>query len=209
MTPRKSALLRIIGAALVALHASSANSEEQFLQNEKRTNGSGQVKPYQERRDTNRPNEMRSDIAVPTENVAEMHSFCTIATTSLNAEVIAQERVAIVEMETIVNKRISDLEDKILELKSLIAQREQIAASVTGAVVNIYSRMSGEAAAAQIAQMPVELAGAILQKLNPKSSSGILSNIESEKAAHILSAMTSPVARPLRGVDVRSSVDKR
>ena len=93
-----------------------------------------------------------------------------------------------------VDTKIQELRKRTAEYKKWYELRRTFADKATKTLVQIYSRMRPESAAAQLSVMNQMTAAALLIKLNTRISSAILNEIEPAKAA-ALSGIISAAAR--------------
>jgi flagellar motility protein MotE (MotC chaperone) len=120
---------------------------------------------------------------------SEIARYCTsLAPLAVEARIAYQTR-RLVELETQVKQRISDLEKQESDAREWVAKREALMKSASDDVVAIYAKMDAEPAAAQIAAMDDPVAAAILVKLVPKTASAVLDEMEAQKAAQLTSLM--------------------
>jgi flagellar motility protein MotE (MotC chaperone) len=120
---------------------------------------------------------------------SEIARYCgNLAPLAVEAR-IAYQTKRLLELETQVKQRISDLEKQESDAREWVAKREALMKSASDDVVAIYAKMDAEPAAAQIAAMDDPVAAAILVKLVPKAASAVLDEMEAQKAAQLTSLM--------------------
>jgi flagellar motility protein MotE (MotC chaperone) len=120
---------------------------------------------------------------------SEVARYCgNLAPLAVEAR-IAYQTKRLLELETQVKQRISDLEKQASEAQDWVTKREALMKSASDDVVTIYAKMAADAAAPQIAAMEDPVAVAILVKLAPKTAGAILGEMEAEKAAKLTSLM--------------------
>ena len=111
--------------------------------------------------------------------------FCAnIADAALDARVAWQQR-ELEATEAKLSQRIAELEAKRAEYEQWLKLREDFLKKAEDNVVEIYSRMSPDAAAQQIASMADDTAAAVLAKLRVRNASTILNEMEPARGAHI------------------------
>ena len=106
-----------------------------------------------------------------------------------SAAQIAQQTRNLESAKKEIDDRIALLAAKAELLKSWMKLREDFAAHATDSLVQIYSRMKPDLAAAQLAAMDEMTSAAIISKLSPKASSLILAEMEAAKAARLSSVI--------------------
>ncbi len=82
-----------------------------------------------------------------------------------------------------------------MEFQEWLKRRDEFIAKAEGNLVKLYSKIKPDAAAPQLAAMDEEAAAALLLKLSAKTSSAILDQMETAKAARLVSVMIG-AARP-------------
>ena len=125
----------------------------------------------------------------------EVQRFCTnIADEARDRRYMLQSQ----QLETLkgeVEKRIAALEEKRREYEDWLARREAFLAKTEENLVQIYSSMRPDAAAERLAEVRIDLAAAILVKLEPRTA-GIILNEMNSKAAAALTGIMASAARP-------------
>jgi flagellar motility protein MotE (MotC chaperone) len=121
----------------------------------------------------------------------EIARYCGNLAPSAAEARIAYQTKRLLELEAQVKQRISDLEKRESDAHEWVTKRETLMKSASDDVVAIYAKMAADAAATQIAAMEYPVAVAILIKLAPKTASGILGEMEPEKAATLTSLMAA------------------
>ncbi|MCP4559586.1 MAG: hypothetical protein GY873_28570 [Bosea sp.] len=99
-------------------------------------------------------------------------------------------------LETKLADTLAKLEEKKIELKQLVDQREAETKLADGRMVEIFARMRPEAAALQLAAMDQGVAAALLGKLAPRNASAVLNEMEVARAAQLAEAMNGARPRP-------------
>jgi flagellar motility protein MotE (MotC chaperone) len=102
----------------------------------------------------------------------------------------------LLELEQRVRQRLSELEAKKSELESMLEKHDALVRKADQSLVDVYSRIRPEAAAAQMANLEEEQAASLLMQLRPKFSSAILNEMEPAHAAAVIkriNALASPV----------------
>jgi flagellar motility protein MotE (MotC chaperone) len=112
-------------------------------------------------------------------------SYCASIMDATSAAQIAQQTRGLTKVQKEIDDKIALLDAKAGVLKNWMKQRDDFAQRATDSLVQIYSRMKPDAAAAQLAYMDEMTSAAILSKLNPKISSPIMAEMEVAKAARM------------------------
>lgn len=128
-----------------------------------------------------------------TETLNDSQVFCNnIRDAAVDAHARWQA-AEIQRMEDALRKRTAELEARQKDLQVWLVKREAIVKKAEEGVVAIYGRMRADAAAVQIAAMDDDMAISILAKLNPRTSSAILNEMEPARAAHLTSSVSGPI----------------
>ncbi|MBX2806653.1 MAG: MotE family protein [Hyphomicrobiales bacterium] len=86
-----------------------------------------------------------------------------------------------------IDERIQKLEERIAVHQRWLDRREEFLTTTTAGLVEVYAKMRPDAAAAQLSEIDEIAAAAILTKLSPRNSSTILNEIDTRKAARLVS----------------------
>ncbi|HWK15197.1 MAG TPA: MotE family protein [Rhizobiaceae bacterium] len=127
------------------------------------------------------------------QSASEIEMFCG------NIVDAARERRYLIqkeELETLekdINERIVMLETRRKEYEDWLARRNAFLERAEGNLVDIYSRMRPDAAAAQLKELRTELAAGILMKLDAKKASIILNEMDIKAAANLTTMMARVV----------------
>ncbi len=140
-----------------------------------------------------KPDAKESDLPVPTPSSAPELSpaqqYCSNVLEATSAAQIAQQTRNLESAKKEIDDRIALMAAKAELLKSWMKLREDFAAHATDSLVQIYSRMKPDLAAAQLAAMDEMTSAAIISKLSPKVSSPIMAEMEAAKAARLSSVI--------------------
>lgn len=120
---------------------------------------------------------------------ASVKGYCDNLAASLGDAEKAAQIATLAELEAQLKQRAVELADRQSELRAVIKQRDEAAARADAALVDIYTKMKPEAAAAQMASMEDALAAALLGKLSTRAASAILGEIPPARAARLAEAM--------------------
>ena len=119
------------------------------------------------------------------EKSEDIERFCTLSVAAFKARGAAAESERLTSLGTEVDRRITELEAKIFEFKSLMKQRAEWSERATEDMAKVYSKMSTESAAAQISRFNYDQAAEILRKIEPGIASSILGSMDNEIASRI------------------------
>lgn len=111
--------------------------------------------------------------------------YCSSIMDTATAAQIAQQTRNLEAAQKQLDDRIAVLTEKAEVLKSWIKLREEFSARATDYLVQMYTKMKPDAAAAQIAAMDEMIAAAVMSKLTPKVSGLIMTEMSAEKAARL------------------------
>ncbi len=122
-------------------------------------------------------------------------SYCeNIADPALDARFLHQ-KAELARLEDELAKKTGLLEARKAEFQEWLKRRDEFISKAEGSLVKLYSKIKPDAAAPQLAAMDEEAAAALLLKLSAKNSSAILDQMETAKAARLVSVMIG-AARP-------------
>jgi flagellar motility protein MotE (MotC chaperone) len=122
-------------------------------------------------------------------------SYCeNIADPALDARFLHQ-KAELKHLEEELAKKTTLLEAKKTEFQEWLKRRDDFINKAEGTLVKLYSKIKPDAAAPQLAALDEEAAAALLLKLSAKSSSAILDQMDTAKAARLVSVMIG-AARP-------------
>jgi flagellar motility protein MotE (MotC chaperone) len=123
------------------------------------------------------------------ETPAAVKSYCeNIADAALDARFLSQ-KAELTRLEEALSKRTALLEAKKVEYQEWLKRRDEFINKAEGSLVKLYSKIKPDTAAPQLAAIDEEAAAALLLKLSAKTSSAILDQMETAKAARLVSVM--------------------
>lgn len=117
-------------------------------------------------------------------------AYCTNLADEAEDARYANKLARITEAEAQVEARLSALEDKRQEYEDWLTRREKFLSLAQQNLVAIYSGMRPDAAALQLAAMDELTAAAVIAKVQARTASGILNEMDTKKAARIASIMS-------------------
>ncbi len=143
----------------------------------------------------NRKAEPPARPAAGAEPPASVKSYCeNIADPALDARFLHQ-KAELTHLEEELATKTALLETKKAEFQDWLKRRDDFINKAEGSLVKLYSKIKPDAAAPQLAAMDEEAAAALLLKLSAKASSAILNEMDTAKAARLVSVMIG-AARP-------------
>ncbi len=123
-------------------------------------------------------------------------AYCqNIDTAALDARFL-KEKAEILRLQEELAKRTAQLEAKKAEYQQWLKRRDEFVSKATAGLVDLYTKMKPDAAALQLAAIDEEAAAALLMRLSPRSSSAILNQMDSAKAARLVSVMIGAAKHP-------------
>lgn len=125
----------------------------------------------------------------------EIERFCGNIVDAARDRRYAMQEAELKKLQQDVDDRIRRLEEKRAEYEGWLTRRERFLAQAQQGVVQIYSKMKPDAAAAQLSQLRVEMAASILMKLDTRVASVILNEMDKNAAAALTTIMVR-AARP-------------
>ncbi len=111
--------------------------------------------------------------------------YCSNIVDATSAAQIAQQTKNLDKARKDIDDRIALLSAKADVLKKWMKMREDFSSRATDALVEIYSKMKPDSAAARLAAMDEMTSAAIISKLVPKVSSPIMAEMDVDKAARL------------------------
>ena len=124
--------------------------------------------------------------------------YCTnIADAAADAR-YARQAAELARLEAQIDERIKALEAKRAEYEQWLTRREEFLRKADESLVAIFTQMRPDAASQQMSVMSLDAAAAILVKLNPRSASAILNEMDAVRAAQLTTGMAG-LARPKDG----------
>jgi flagellar motility protein MotE (MotC chaperone) len=126
---------------------------------------------------------------------SEVERFCSNIADAARDRRYALQAEELKQLQGEVDKRIKALEDKRAEYESWLKRREIFLARAEDGVVKIYADMKPDAAAERLAIVNVDLAAAILMKLDSRKAGVILNEMDTKAAAALTGIMASAARR--------------
>lgn len=128
---------------------------------------------------------------------SDAEAFCANIADAASDARFAWEAKTLKDLEAEVETATAALEAKREELQEWVTRREEFQNLAQQSVVDIYSKMRPEAAAAQLSALDERTAAAVLIKLNSRVASAILSEMDTPRAvslAEVISGDSQPEA---------------
>jgi flagellar motility protein MotE (MotC chaperone) len=119
------------------------------------------------------------------QELSPAQQYCSSILDATSAAQIAQQTRNLQAAQKEIDDRITLLSAKAEVLKNWMKLRADFVARATDSLVQIYSRMKADAAAAQLAVMDEMTSAAIISKLPPKIASPIMAEMDIAKAARL------------------------
>jgi flagellar motility protein MotE (MotC chaperone) len=117
----------------------------------------------------------------------------------------ANQRQALEQAQAGLEARIKSLNEKTEKLQAWIKKREDFLKSASDSLVEIYTKMKPEVAAAQLVVMNQTMAAAIVARLPPKAASAVLAEMDATRAAR----MSAVLAGAAEVQDVKPAAEKK
>lgn len=125
----------------------------------------------------------------------EIQRFCSNIADAARDRRYALQTKRLENLKAEIDKRVEALEKKRAEYEDWLRRREEFLAKAQDNVVAIYSNMTPDAAAEKLAALNVELAAAIVMKLDPRKAGVILNEMNSKVAAALTGVMADAARR--------------
>lgn len=134
-------------------------------------------------------------ITPPSGDESEVERFCSNIADAAKDRRYALQAAELKQLQADIDARIKALDEKTAEYETWLKRREVFLARAEDNVVGIYSGMKPDAAAERLAIVNVELAAAILMKLDKRKASVILNEMDGKAAAALTGIMASAARR--------------
>nr|WP_244480788.1 MotE family protein [Mesorhizobium sp. Root157] len=126
---------------------------------------------------------------------SEVERFCSNIADAARDRRYALQAAELKQLQAEVDSRIKALEAKRSEYETWLKRREVFLARAEEGVVGIYAGMKPDAAAERLAIVDVNLAAAILMKIDSRKASVILNEMDQKAAAKLTGIMASAARR--------------
>ncbi|OWW05357.1 flagellar protein [Rhizobium sp. R72] len=121
----------------------------------------------------------------------EIKQFCTnIADPARDQRYLLQKQ-ELEKLRADVDSRIAEMNRRKEEYQDWLKRRDDFLKQAEAGLTDIYKKMKPDAAASQLEQMRIEVAAAVIMRLNPSQSSLILNEMDPKKAGNIASIIAS------------------
>jgi flagellar motility protein MotE (MotC chaperone) len=130
-------------------------------------------------------------------NDSEIARYCSNIAPSAAEARLTFQLAKLSELDARVREALAALDRREQETQEWVLKRDALTKAANEDLVAIYTKMSAEAAAAQIDDMGDTVAASLLSKLKPQAAAAILNEMDPEKASHL----TTMIAGPLAGAD--------
>ncbi|MCI0734736.1 MAG: hypothetical protein L0Y50_00420, partial [Beijerinckiaceae bacterium] len=123
---------------------------------------------------------------------SDIKQFCANNLAIAGDARIAWQTSKLRELETQINQRIAELENRKAQLIEWLRKHDEAVKKAGDGVIAIYAQMKPYAAASHLAAMDDAIAAAILAKLPPRAASAILNEMEPARAAQLTNGLVAP-----------------
>ena len=121
----------------------------------------------------------------------EIKQFCTnIADPARDQRYLLQKQ-ELEKLRADVDSRIAEMNKRKEEYQDWLKRRDDFLKQAEAGLTDIYKKMKPDAAATQLQEVKIEVAAAVIMRLNPTQSSLILNEMDPQKAAVIASVIAS------------------
>lgn len=157
---------------------------------------------------TSGPNPPGAKAAPASQPPATVKAYCqNIEDAALDARFLHQKS-ELQHLGDELAKRTAALEAKRAEYQEWLNRRNEFIAKAEGSLVELYSEIKPDAAAQQLAAIDEEAAAALLLKLSARKSSAILNQMDSGKAARLVSVMIGAAKPEEKAAAVQAAAQK-
>ena len=129
---------------------------------------------------------VRSEEAGDVEIRRAIEEYCTTVSDLAAERRAARQTSALKELQAKVESRLNELEQHADDLAERVQKREALRVLADKELVEIYSGVDAEAAAAQMERLDLRLASSVLRQLKPRQASAILNVMKPELAAQLV-----------------------
>jgi len=126
---------------------------------------------------------------------SDVERFCSNIADAARDRRYALQAEELKQLQAQVDDRLKALEEKRAEYETWLKRREVFLARAEEGVVKIYADMKPDAAAERLAAVNVDLAAAILMKLDSRKAGVILNEMDAKAAALLTGIMASAARR--------------
>lgn len=137
---------------------------------------------------------VRAAPSAPAEE-SDIQRFCSNIADAARDRRYSLQAEELKQLQSQVDARIKALEDKRAEYETWLKRREVFLARAEDSVVKIYAGMKPDAAAERLAIINIELAAAILMKLDSRKAGVILNEMDQKAAATLTGIMANASRR--------------
>jgi flagellar motility protein MotE (MotC chaperone) len=135
--------------------------------------------------------EARSTAGGELTSEEEIKQFCTnIADPARDQRYLLQKQ-ELEKLRADVDTRIAEMQKRKDEYQDWLKRRDAFLKQAEAGLTDIYRKMKPDAAASQLQEMRIEVAAAVVMRLNPTQSSLILNEMDPKKAAVIANIIAS------------------
>ncbi len=121
----------------------------------------------------------------------EIKQFCTnIADPARDQRYLLQKQ-ELEKLRADVDSRIAEMNKRKEEYQDWLKRRDDFLKQAEAGLTDIYKKMKPDAAASQLQEVQIEVAAAVIMRLNPTQSSLILNEMDPKKAAVIANIIAS------------------
>jgi flagellar motility protein MotE (MotC chaperone) len=125
----------------------------------------------------------------------DVRRFCSNIADAARDRRYALQKAELETLQKEIDARIVTLDERRAEYEGWLKRRNDFLLKAEENLVEIYSLMRPDAAAERLAEVHVELAAAILMKLQARKAGVILNEMDSKAAASLTSIMASATRR--------------
>jgi flagellar motility protein MotE (MotC chaperone) len=140
------------------------------------------------------PNEL-ARVSAPTDEESDVERFCSNIADAARDRRYALQAAELKQLQADLDARMKALDEKKAEYETWLKRREVFLARAQDSVVKIYAGMKPDAAAERLAIVNVDLAAAILMKLDSRKAGVILNEMDGKAAAALTGIMASAARR--------------
>ncbi|KQV68368.1 MotE family protein [Rhizobium sp. Root1220] len=121
----------------------------------------------------------------------EIRQFCTNIADSARDQRYLLQKQELEKLRADVDTRIAELQKRKEEYQDWLKRRDVFLKQAEAGLTDIYKKMKPDAAAAQLQEVKIEVAAAVIMRLGPGQSSLILNEMDAQKAAIIANIIAS------------------
>jgi flagellar motility protein MotE (MotC chaperone) len=125
---------------------------------------------------------------------SEIARYCVNIAPSAAEARLSYQLATLTALDAKVKQALDELDKREQETRDWVLKRQELMKAASDDMVAVYTKMTAEAAAAQIDTMDDALGASLLSKLKPQAAAAILDEMDPEKASHLMALIAGSSA---------------